>query len=573
MVLMTNIELLALIDRLRHLGGDDGAVEVKRARDSLPSSLWETISAFANAEGGTVLLGVEERAGFRLTGVLDAALAETQLSELCANQMEPPVRSAIYTVVVDGASIVVVEVPPTPRAQRPCHLRSKGPFSGSRLRVADGDRKLSEYEIALLLTEREQPVLDRSVVVVARIDDLDSESLSAFISRLRESRSQLFDKRTDESVLRLLNIVASEGEPTPTIAGLLAFGKYPQQFFPQLNITFVSYPNQEAGYPGPNGERFLDNQAIDGNIPAMLKVAVAALQRNMKRVSIVEGTFRTERWEYPIEALREAIVNALVHRDYGAAARGAQVQIEMYPNRIVIRNAGGLYGPMEPHQLGLIPSFSTRNQALLKILEDAPAEPGRTVCENRGSGISAMRASLALAGMRPPVFVDSISTFSATLSNEVLVDAATLEWIDSLSPGVLSPTQRMALALLRRGGFLTGLELGQAASSTQRAAVVDLEDLVTSGLASKEGFGSEARFRLSRAAQFGPVALTVRERILSVLSSDPLSRSEISERVAADSQAVSSTLVQLRKAGLALLVGAPRSKNARWVRADAGVGE
>jgi ATP-dependent DNA helicase RecG len=566
MVLTTNIELMAVIERLRRLGGDDGKVEVKRAREGLPSSLWETISAFANAEGGKVLLGVEERA-FRLTGVLDAALAESQLSELCANQLEPPVRASVFTVVIEDASIVVVEVPAKPRAQRPCHLRSKGPFAGSRIRVADGDRKLSEYEIALLLSEREQPRADGSLVVGAHIDDLDPALLAEFLGRLRASRSQLFDKRTDESILRLLSVVGGEGEPIPTLAGLLAFGSYPQQFFPQLNLTFVSYPNKQAGEPGPDGERFLDNLAIDGNIGWMLKVAVAALQRNMKRVSIVEGTFRTERWEYPIEALREAIVNAMVHRDYGPSARGAQVQIEMYPDRVVVRNAGGLYGPIEPNQLGLIPSTSARNQTLLKILEDAPAEPGRTVCENRGSGISSMRASLAMAGMKPPTFTDSISTFSVTLSDEVLVDVSTLQWIDSLSPGVLSSTQRIALSLLRGGVPLRGWQIGQAASASEGDALRALEDLRAVGLVTKVGSGVEAEYRLSSPAQFGPGTLTVRERVLAVLTSNPLSRSEISVMVAADPQAVSSALVQLRRAGQARLIGEPRSKNARWIRA------
>ena len=79
----------------------------------------------------------------------------------------------------------------------------------------------------------------------------------------------------------------------------------------------------------------------------MLTVAVAFLHRNMKRRSIVQGLFRTEQWEYPNEALREAIVNALAHRDYGPAALGTQVQLELFPDRLVVRNLGGLYGPVD----------------------------------------------------------------------------------------------------------------------------------------------------------------------------------------------------------------------------------
>jgi ATP-dependent DNA helicase RecG len=238
----------------------------------------------------------------------------------------------------------------------------------------------------------------------------------------------------------------------------------------------------------------------------------------------------------------------------------------MYPDRVVVRNAGGLYGPIEPNQLGLIPSTSARNQALLKILEDAPAEPGRTVCENRGSGISSMRASLAMAGMKPPTFADSISTFSVTFSDEALVDVSALQWIDSLSPGVLSPTQRIALSVLRGGVPLRGWQIGQAASTSEAIALRALEDLRVIGLVTKVGSGVGAEYRVSSSAQFGPGTLTIRERVLAVLSSNPLSRSEISLAVAADPQAVSSALVQLRKTGQARLIGEPRSKNARWIR-------
>ncbi|MBO3751050.1 hypothetical protein J5X84_33680 [Streptosporangiaceae bacterium NEAU-GS5] len=100
-------------------------------------------------------------------------------------------------------------------------------------------------------------------------------------------------------------------------------------------------------------------------------------------------------WEYPETALREALVNALAHRDLFLAARGGQVQIEMYPDRLVIRNPGGLYGALTVDDLGEEGVSSARNATLMRLLEDVPV-PGetRTVCENRGSGIRAMLDAL-----------------------------------------------------------------------------------------------------------------------------------------------------------------------------------
>lgn len=488
MRLLNATDIEEILQRLRLHGGDDGAIEAKRARESLPSSVWESISAFANARGGKLLLGVDEKLGFQVTGVVNPALFESQIGELCANQMEPPVRATIYSVVVEDLPVIVADIPAAPRLQRPCHLRSKGAFAGSRVRVGDGDRKLSEYEVALLLAERQQPVHDRRGVKGSTIADLDSSAVSEFVSRLRNSRAQLFADRSDDEVLCLLNVLCSDddGKNVPTLAGLLAFGRYPQQFFPQLNVTFVSYPGIEPGFEGSFGERFLDNVAIDGNIPTMVKMAIGVLQRNMKRRSTVVGAFRIDSPEYPLESVREAIVNALVHRDYSPSSLGAQVQIEMYPNRLVVRNAGGLYGPIDTNDLGVTPATSARNPALLKILEDAVAEPGRTVCENRGSGISTMRRGLELEHLPPPIFTDTISNFTVSMGNE--------------------------------------RQVGIASSNT------------------------------------------IRDNVLAALSSTPTDRNELSKLVQADPQTVSSVLVQLRKDGLATLIGAPRSRAAKWIK-------
>ena len=181
----------------------------------------------------------------------------------------------------------------------------------------------------------------------------------------------------------------------------------------------VVYPTNVAGQQGPRRERFLDNKSIDGNIAMMLRGTLEVLQRHLKRRGIVHGLIRIDEMEYPIEVLREAIVNALAHRDYSSAALGTQVQLELFPDRLVIRNLGGLFGPVSEATLGIEMTSSSRNAALLKVLEDAEAEAGRTVYENRGSGIATMRALLGAVGMNPPVFRDEIASFELQISNEV----------------------------------------------------------------------------------------------------------------------------------------------------------
>lgn len=124
----------------------------------------------------------------------------------------------------------------------------------------------------------------------------------------------------------------------PTLAGLLCLGSYPQQFFPQLFMSFVSIPSTELGVPGQRGERFLDKQSLDGPVPVILAEALAALQRNMNKAAAVRGLWREDRFDYPVEVLRELLVNAIMHRDCSPAARGTQIQVELYADRLVVRS-------------------------------------------------------------------------------------------------------------------------------------------------------------------------------------------------------------------------------------------
>jgi ATP-dependent DNA helicase RecG len=273
--------------------------------------------------GGTIILGVDEKHGFRVVGVHDPGAIESALGSVCGD-LEPAVRADIHTVLVGDKAVVVAEIPSVARDQRPCYKRSLGPWAGSRLRVSDGDRKLTDYEISVLIANRAAQHYDSAPVPTARIEDLDSDAVSGFLKRIRDTRGQIFADRPDEQVLSMLNVlVAHEDHVVPTRGGLLAFGIYPQQFEPQLNITVVVYPASHAGEPGPRGERFVENRSVDGPVPVMVSETIRVLKRNMRRRSVISGLFRTDEWEYPEEVLREAIINALVHRDLSEYARHA----------------------------------------------------------------------------------------------------------------------------------------------------------------------------------------------------------------------------------------------------------
>lgn len=151
--------------------------------------------------------------------------------------------------------------------------------------------------------------------------------------------------------------------------------------------------------------------------------ALRVVQRFMKARTVIRGIGHQRVPEYPLAALREALVNAVAHRDYSRYAVGTQVQVRFFPNRVEIQNPGGLYGPVTVDLLGELGIQSTRNAALARLLEDLG------LMENRGTGLAAMAAAVRAAHLPPPLFQDGRTYFRVTLCNESLLTEDVLAWL------------------------------------------------------------------------------------------------------------------------------------------------
>jgi ATP-dependent DNA helicase RecG len=494
-------ELLALVEVLRTCGVEDAWVEAKRATSQVPSTVVETLSAFANTPGGGVLLlGVDESGGFAPTGVNDPGKIQQDLGSVARDGVTPPLQPRIALHVIEGKHVVVAEVRELPREEKPCYVTRKGMTNGSFLRVADGDRRLTAQEVQQLVADRGQPRFDHEPVPEASVADLDHGAIRAFLDRMRSSRSHLFAGMEDSRILRVVGVLKEiDGVECPTLAGLLALGVYPQQYFPQLCLTFVHYPTRTGEQDGE--VRFLDNVRVDGSVPRMAEEALHVLQRNMSRRALVSDTSRRDVWEYPPRALREAVVNALVHRDLSPGSRGTQVQVEMYPDQLRIMNPGGLFGAVDIFRLGEDGVSSSRNSLLMRLLEDIPLASGGTVCENRGSGIRTMRNEFVRAQMSPPEFRDKVTSFRVLLPNHTLFDERTVAWLGKVGRD-LKDTQRTALALLFAGRTLDNATYrGATGVGDSRVATAELQDLVARELVDQSGSRRGARYSLSEYAR------------------------------------------------------------------------
>ena len=395
--------LARLIGELRTVGTDQQAIEVK---SGVGKSVRETLSAFANGSGGILIIGLSEPAGFKPVPDFDASISRDALVGRC-EQLEPPVRANVEIHPFEDTSILVAEVDEIEPRFKPCFIREKGRYQGSYIRLGDADVKLSKSEIDRMLEEHRQPKWDEDPVDEATLNDLDSEALGTFLSAQRTLRQRTFADG-DAVACQRLRITKDDH---PTLAALLAMGDYPQQFFPRLTVTFALFPGTSKGDIG-TGVRLLDSATLVGPIPELIDAAVDKVNRNMRTAGLIDDVYRTELPDYPLIAVREAVVNALMHRDYSPDARGSQVQVNMFVDRLEITNPGGLYGGVTVNNLGKAGVSSTRNQRLSTFLESTSFPGGGIVAENRGTGFAVIQSSLAEALMPPPEVKNDPSSFT-----------------------------------------------------------------------------------------------------------------------------------------------------------------
>lgn len=161
------------------------------------------------------------------------------------------------------------------------------------------------------------------------------------------------------------------------------------------------------------GVKFIDNYSLDGPIPEILGETLNAAQKNMRIGGVLDGPFRKDTFEYPEDAIREAVVNAIMHRDYSPMARGGQIQVNMYKDRLEVLSPGGLYGDVTLDSISEPGSTSTRNQTLAKLLECTPFR-NATVAENRGTGYSLINRLLLDNGNGEPEIYSTLNLFSVT---------------------------------------------------------------------------------------------------------------------------------------------------------------
>lgn len=284
-------------------------------------------------------------------------------------------------------------------------------MKGSYIRVGDADLPMTDYELYSYEAFRKHLHDDERPIQRASLSTLNQDVLQRYLLERRAERPG-FGRLDEAQQMEMLNITRNG---VPTLAAVLNFGIYPQGYLPQLGITAIVVPGKEIGETDQeDAARFLDNKRIEGTIAEMVEEALAFCKRNMKTRTIIDPQTgrRTDQTEYPINALREAILNALIHRDYSSYTEGTPVQLDFFTDRLEIHSPGGLYGRTTVEELGHSRP-DLRNPALAvmaEILTDA---------ENRYSGIPTIRREMAAYGLPEPLFENRRGEFVVTLRHSM----------------------------------------------------------------------------------------------------------------------------------------------------------
>ena len=403
---MTTEELIEKLELIQKMKCETSTLEIKSAEGGCPKHLYDTLSSFSNQDdGGVIIFGIDEKQNYKEVGVYDPQDIQKKINEQCLH-MEPVVRPLLTVVEKDNKFFVSAEIPGADIVDRPVFYQGRGRVKGSFTRIGDSDEPMTEYEVYSYEAYRKKYQDDVRGVARATFASLRQELLAEYVALLKKGKPHLSALSENE----IYELVSIKRNDVLTLSAVMNFSPYPQAYFPQFCIIATVVPGNEVGVIGELGERFIDNQRIEGNVAEMLDGAMQFVSRNMRTRTIINPQTgkREDRTDYPIPAIREAILNALVHRDYSIHTEGMPIQLIMFDNRIEIRNPGGLYGRIRIDQLGKVQP-DTRNPVLASELEVLK------ITENRYSGIPTIRRTMKEYHLRQPEFVDERGSFIVKL--------------------------------------------------------------------------------------------------------------------------------------------------------------
>ena len=403
-------QLLTLITQALDRKTETHAVEFKEAAGGSPhKSLWRSISSFSNSLGGGVIVfGVKEHEDKtpEVVGVKNLSALQEALTSYISEKMVNCGKYTLKILSVQGKDLLALSISELPHESKPSYYKDSGLPRGACIRVGNVDKQITDQELRSFLQYSSQYQFDRTIMTEVTIDDLSTEKIHQFFTKSAERTGRLVQPENFLKTLQKLHLIEPSGEFTrPTIAGCMFFMKEPPQEFGDLSryiVQCVKYAGTSRSTP------IVDKQSVMGTIDEQVESVVVFVKNNIKLHAEIGDAKRVDTYEYPTKAIREAIINTLVHRDYSNT--DTLVQVAVFSNRIEISNPGTLPPGMSIEDLRT--SHFSRNEVIANAMRSLD------YIEEFDQGIDLMYSKMAEWGLPAPLFASVSNQFQVTFLGE-----------------------------------------------------------------------------------------------------------------------------------------------------------
>lgn len=399
-----------------------GGAHQKRTED-LAREIVRVLSAMANADGGTLLIGVEPDKS--VTGIPYSTEEIQSLVQAPQTLLTPPLYSATSKMRLGNLVLLKFEASSGLEVYR---------ITGSRAfyRIATETPTLPAEQILSLKEAKQSIFYERQHALHGTWEDLDPTTVDAFLTRIQDSR----EVRTIlGQSYHLLD--TSRRTPGPNMAALLLFAKEPTRWHPRCGIDFVKYEGSDRQHG--TSLNVIKRARFETPLIRLIDEAVGRIKEHIRERTILHDLFFRERLEYPTFAWQEALINAVAHRDYSLT--GASIEVWMFEEHIEIRSPGLLPLPVTLDHLREQKRIHfSRNPLLVRVLADFG------YLREMGEGIPRMFREMEQYGLQPPEFSSEGFFFTVTLRNTPIYDDDTLRWLNQFGHSTVSFRQRRLLA-------------------------------------------------------------------------------------------------------------------------------
>lgn len=360
---------MKLIDQIQQ--GESKTLELK---EQLPknASIAKTILAFSNTSGGKLIVGVNDER--KITGVNDMHLFETQdkIASIISDQCSPNIIPEIYSVNIENKLVLVIEV--VRGNLKPYFLKNQGKADGTYIRIGATNRLADQESINELERQKRHISFDEEICFDHKFEDLD-------ISALRERFEKLGKSLTTEKLQNLKLVKIESDTLYPTNALMILLGKFPHCAL------------KCARFKGTTMDIFIDKKEYTGDIFSILENTQHFILNHINLGAKINGLYREEAYEIPEVAIREALVNAVIHRDY--VNRGRDIKVGVYDDVVNIVSPGSL-----PSNITMEDIFNGRSEIRNRVIANIFKELG--LIEQWGSGINRIINSCKEYGLPTP---------------------------------------------------------------------------------------------------------------------------------------------------------------------------